>query len=178
MRFVQCRSLPLMATVAGALALSLLPALNAAWAQDKTQVMRITLATQNDPFHQFAKNYAAAIEKDLGGRLKTSIYPASQLGSIHRQIEAVQFGAIQCAIIPPEFYLGIDERFEVLGAPGIVKSMQDGQRLATDPTVLKLMLGLGADKGLHGAGLFMATPSYIVARKPIRHLADFQGRRI
>jgi TRAP-type C4-dicarboxylate transport system substrate-binding protein len=56
--------------------------------------------------------------------------------------------------------------------------MQDGQRLAADPTVLKLMLGLGADKGLHGAGLFIATPSYIVARRPIRQLADFQGKRI
>ena len=167
-----------MATAAGVLALSLSPSLDVAWAQGKTHSMKITLATQNDPFHQFAKNYAAAIEKDLGGRLKTSIYPASQLGSIRRQIEGVQFGAIHCAIIPPEFYLGIDERFEVLGAPGIVKSMQDGQRLAADPTVLKLMLGLGADKGLHGAGLFMATPSYIVARKPIRHLADFQGKRI
>jgi TRAP-type transport system periplasmic protein len=41
-----------------------------------------------------------------------------------------------------------------------------------------LMLGLGAAKGLHGAGLFMATSSSVVARTPIRRLDDFKGKKI
>ena len=161
-----------------AFVLSLAMTFGARAADDKTYVMKITLATLNDPVHQFAKNYAAAIEKDSGGRIKAEVYPASQLGAIQRQIEGTQFGAIQCAIIPPEFFVGIDERFEVLTAPGLVKSMADGQRLAADSAVRKLMLGLGADKGLHGSGLFMATPSAIIARNPIRHLADLKGKKI
>ncbi len=100
------------------------------------------------------------------------------MGSVQRQIEGVQFGAIQAAVIPPEFFVGIDERFEVLTAPGLVTSMAEGQRLAADPAVRKLMLGLGAGKGLHGVGLFMATPSSIISRTPIRHLADFKGKKI
>ena len=40
------------------------------------------------------------------------------------------------------------------------------------------MLGLGAGKGLHGVGLFMATPSSVICRTPIRHLADFKGKKI
>ncbi len=147
-------------------------------ADDKTFVMKIALATVNDPLHQFAKNYAAAIEKDSGGRIKGEIYPGSQLGSTEQQAEGVQFGAIQCLVVPPEFLAGIDARFEVLTASGLVKSMTDGQRLAADPAVRKLMLGLGADKGLHGVGLFMDTPSSVIARTPIRHLADFKGRKI
>ena len=39
-------------------------ALGAAQAQDKNYVMKISLPTINDPSHQFAKNYAAAIERD------------------------------------------------------------------------------------------------------------------
>jgi TRAP-type C4-dicarboxylate transport system substrate-binding protein len=151
---------------------------SAALADDKTYVMKITLATINDALQQFAKDYAAAVEKDSGGRIKAEVYPASQLGSISRQIEGVQFGAIQCAIIPPDFYVGIDERFEVLGAPGLVKSMAEGQRLAVDPAVRALMFGLGADKGLHGAGLFMTALSSVISRTPIRHLADFKGKKI
>jgi TRAP-type C4-dicarboxylate transport system substrate-binding protein len=147
-------------------------------ADDKTYVMKITLATLDDTLHQFARFYAAAVEKDSAGRIKTEVYPASQLGSIQRQAEGVQFGAIQCAVIPPEFFVGIDERFEVLAAPGLVSSMEHGQRLAADPAVRNLMLGLGADKGLHGAALFMATPSFVIARTPIRHLADFKGKKI
>ena len=153
-------------------------ALGPAPAQDKTYTMKITLPTLNDPSYVFAKNYAAAIERDLGGRIKTEIYPASQLGAIPRQIEGTQFGAIQCAIIPPEFFVGVDERFEVMAAPGLVNSMEQGERLAADPAVLKMMLGLGAEKGLHGVALFMNSPSSVIAKTPIRHLADFKGKKI
>jgi TRAP-type C4-dicarboxylate transport system substrate-binding protein len=163
---------------ASAIVLSLTLVCGAARAQDKTYAMKITLPTLNDPSFVFAQNYAAAIEKDSGGRIKPEIFPASQLGSIPRQIEGTQFGAIQCAVIPPEFFVGVDERFEVMAAPGLVNSMAQGQRLASDPAVLKLTLGLGADKGLHGVALFMNSPQSVIAKSPIRHLTDFQGKKI
>ena len=150
----------------------------AAQAQDKTYVMKVTTPTINDGPHLLAKNFAAAVERESGGRIKGEVYPASQLGSIPRQIEGVQFGAIQAAIIPPEFFVGVDERFEVMAAPGLVTSLQHGQRLAADPAVLKLMLGLGANKGLHGAGMFIVQPDSLVSKAPIRTLADFKGKKI
>lgn len=166
------------AAAAGTIFLSFMLALGAALAQDKTYTMKITLPTLNDPSYFYAKNYAAALEKDSGGRIKTQIFPASQLGSIPRQIEGTQFGAIQCALIPPEFFVGVDERFEVMAAPGLVDSMEHGERLASDPAVLKVMLGLGAGKGLHGVALFMNSPSSVISKSPIRHLADFKGKKI
>jgi TRAP-type transport system periplasmic protein len=162
----------------GTLVLSAALTFGAAHAQDKTFVMKITTPTLNAAPDRFAKNFGAAVEKDSGGRIKAEVYPASQLGSIPRQIEGTQFGAIQCAVIPPEFFVGIDERYEVLAAPGLVGSMEQGQRLAADPAVKKLMLGLGAEKGLHGVGLYVAQPSCVIAKAPIRHLADFKGRKI
>ena len=56
--------------------------------------------------------------------------------------------------------------------------MEHGQRLAADPAVVKLMLGLGADKGLHGAGLMMVNPSSLITKTPVRHLADLKGKKI
>lgn len=166
------------AAAGGVFLLSLATALAARAADDKPHVMKITLATLDDGLHQYAKNYSAAVEKDSGGRIKAEIYPGSQLGAIQRQAESVQFGAIQCQIVAPEFLAGIDERFEVLATPGLVTSMAEGQRLAADPEVMRLMLGLGADRGLHGAGLFMISQSAVVARIPIRRLADFKGKKI
>jgi len=147
-------------------------------ADDKPFVMKVSLATVDDVLHQYARNYAAALEKDSGGRLKVELYPSSQLGSIQRQAEGVQFGAIQCQIVPPDFLVGIDERFEVLATPGLVTSVAQGQRLAADSAVRALMLGLGADKGLHGAALLMSTPSSVVAKTAIRHLANFKGKKV
>ncbi len=176
MRFMGFATLA--ASAPAAFGLVLAATLSAAQAEEKTYLMKITLPTLNDSPHQFAKNYAAAVAKDSGGRIKTEVYPASQLGSIPRQIEGVQFGAIQCVIVPPEFIVGVDERFELMAAPGLVNSMEHGQRVAADPAVLKLMLGLGAGKGLHGVGLYMATPSSVIAKSPIRQLADFKGKKI
>jgi len=175
MRHREPRRLTRMLVVVSSMLLSWL---GAAQAQDKTSVMKVTTPTINDAPHLLAKNFAAAVERDSGGRIKSEVYPASQLGSIPRQIEGVQFGAIQAAVIPPEFFVGVDERFEVMAAPGLVKSLQHGQRLAADPAVLKLMLGLGANKGLHGAGIFIAQPDSLASKAPIRNLTDFKGRKI
>jgi TRAP-type C4-dicarboxylate transport system substrate-binding protein len=166
------------ATAGGALALSFVLTLGAALAQDKTILMKLSTPTINDVPDTYARNLAAALEKDSGGRIKGEVYPASQLGSIPRQIEGTQFGAIQCEVVPPEFMVGLDERYEVMAAPGLVDSLMHGQKVAADPEVLKLMLSLGADKGLHGIGMFMAEPSAIIAKTPIRHLADFKGKKL
>src|SRR3984957_12749583 len=121
--------------------------LSSAQAQDKTYVMKMALPAINDPSHLFAKNYAAALERDSGGRIKAEIYPASQLGAIPRQIEGTQFGAIQCALIPPEFFVGVDERFEVLAAPCLDDYVDHARRLSSNAGLLNLILRLGADKG-------------------------------
>ena len=166
-------------TAVAAAALALLPVLSLGVAHAQTPyLMKISTPTINDIPDTFARNYGAALEKDSGGRIKVEVYPASQLGSIPRQIEGTQFGAIQCEAVPPEFMVGLDQRFEVMAAPGLVDSQRHGQRVAADPAVLKLMLSLGADKGLHGAGLFMAENAVVVAKNPIRTLADFKGKKI
>lgn len=174
MRSLEC-ALPAALAAAGVVLLSLAaPAV----AQQKTYVMKISTPTIHDIPDKWSANFAAAVEKESGGRIKAQLYPASQLGSIPRQIEGTQFGSIQMEVVPPEFMVGLDPRFEVLAAPGLLDSQAHGQRLAADPAVLKLMLGLGANKGLHGVGLFMAEQSVMVTRMPLRHLADFKGKKI
>jgi len=164
--------------IAGVLAASMALTLGAAQAQDKTYEMKISTPTINDVPDTYGRNLLAALDKDSGGRIKGQVYPASQLGSIPRQIEGTQFGAIQMEVVPPEFMVGLDPRFEVMAAPGLVDSLAQGQKVAADPAVRKLMLSLGADKGLHGVGLFMAEPADVVTKNPIRTVADFKGKKI
>lgn len=178
MRNLQNNLVALALAGCGALAAALTLSPVTASAQGKTYTMKISLPTLNDPSYFFAKNYAAALEKDSGGRIKPQVFPLSQLGSIPRQIEGTQFGSIQCAILPPEFFVGVDSRFEVMAAPGLVSSLAQGQRVAADPAVSKLMLGLGANKGLHGVAMYMNSPSSVIAKTPIRQLADFKGKKI
>jgi TRAP-type C4-dicarboxylate transport system substrate-binding protein len=148
-------------------------------AQDaKTYEMKLSTATLNDPQHEWLKRFAAAVEKDSGGRIKAGVFPASQLGSIPRQIEGTQFGSIQAWAGPPEFLTGVDVRYESLSAPGLFSSDEQDLRVINDAPVREMMLGLGAEKGLQGVSLVPLGPSSIAARKPVRHLAEFGGMKI
>ena len=103
-------ALPAVAAAAS-LSIAVLAASQPVNAQDgKTYVMKLSTATKNDPQEEWLRRFVAAVDKDSGGRIKGEIYNASQLGSIPRQIEGTQFGAIQAWIGPPEFLVGIDER--------------------------------------------------------------------
>jgi len=177
MRYLECDYRAVALAAAGTLLLSLALPPGAARAQPP-YVMKISTPTIHDIPDTWATRLADKLAKDSGGRIKAEVYPASQLGSIPRQIEGTQFGSIQMEVVPPEFMVGLDPRFEVMAAPGLVDSQVHGQRVAADPAVLKLMLGLGADKGLKGVGLFMAEQSVIVSRMPLRHLADLKGKKI
>ena len=159
------------------LALNLIAA-PAARAEDKTFVMKLSLATINDTQHEWFKRFAAAVERDSGGRIKGQIYPASQLGPIPRQIEGVQFGSIQAYIGPPEFLVGVDARYEALSAPGLFSSTDQAVRVINDPAVQNLMFGLGEKKGLVGVAFAPIGPSSIVTKGELRHLADFSGKKI
>jgi TRAP-type C4-dicarboxylate transport system substrate-binding protein len=163
-------------TVAFLAALILPPAASAE--DSNAYVMKLSTATINDHQHEWLKRFAASVEKDSGGRIKAEIYPSSQLGSIPRQIEGVQFGSIQGWIGPPEFLVGIDQRYETLSAPGLFANQLQAVRTTSGPLVRDLMLGLGAGKGLIGAGLYSVGPSSIITRYPVRHLAEFKGLKI
>ncbi len=140
--------------------------------------MKLSTATVNDTQHEWLKRFAAAVEKDSGGRIKGDIYAASQLGSIPRQIEGTQFNSIQVWCGPPEFLVGVDERYEALSAPGEFTSRDQYNKSIQDPAITNLILGLGANKGLIGGGIFSIGPSWILTKKKINTLADFSGLKI
>src|SRR5947208_11259160 len=139
--------------IAIALAAMLAVAFGADAQGGKTFVMKLSTATINDTQHEWLRRFTAAVEKNSGGRIKGEIYPASQLGSIPRQIEGVQFGSIQLWIGPPEFLVGVDERYEALSAPGLFTGTDQAVRVISDPLVREAILGLGANKGLIGVGI-------------------------
>ena len=105
-------------------------------------VMKLSTATLNDTQHEWMKRFAVAIEKNSNGRIKAEIYPASQLGSIPRQIEGTQLGSIQAWIGPPEFLVGVDQRFELLSVPGLFKSDDQALKTIADPEFSKAFLAL------------------------------------
>lgn len=147
-------------------------------AQPATTVIKLSVATLNDANHEWMKRFAALIEKNSDGRMKAEIYPASQLGSIPRQIEGAQLGSIQIVLSAPEFLVGVDPRFELLAAPGMFHNDNQVIKTITDPEFADAFLAIGASKGLLGVGLLVNGPAVFAMRAPARTLADFKGKKI
>src|SRR6266478_1725256 len=137
-------------------------------AQDRSITIKLATATLNDAQHEWMKRFAAAIDKTTNGRVKSEIYPASQLGAIARMIEGTQLGSIQIWVGPPEFLVGVDQRFELLSVPGLFKNDQHSLKTIADPDFAKAFLALGANKGLVGASLFVYAPVAFAMRAPFR----------
>ena len=149
-----------------------------ALAQTPPIVMKMSTATMGDAQHQWMKIFAAMVEKGSNGRIKPELYPASQLGAVPRAIEGTQFGSIQVFVGPPELLSGVDSRYEVLTAPGLLKDAAHAQRTLQDPEFNSAFLGLGANKGLKGIALFISAPLVFNTRTPVKKLADMEGKKI
>ena len=143
-------------------------------AQSTPIVMKLATATLNDGQHEWLRLFAAAIEKKSGGRIKAELYPASQLGSIPRMIEGTQLGSIQLFVAPPEFFVGVDQRFELLSAAGLAENQQHAIRIISDPEFAKAFLAIGTNKGLIGVSLFVNGPAAFATRVPFRTLSESQ----
>jgi TRAP-type C4-dicarboxylate transport system substrate-binding protein len=168
-----------LSTCAFSLAAALLTTLICtAAAQDKSTTIKLATATLNDAQHEWMKRFAVAIEKSTSGRIKAGIYPASQLGAIPRMIEGTQLGSIQIWVGPPEFLVGVDQRFELLSVPGLFQNDQHALKTIADPEFSKAFLAVGANKGLIGASLFFTGPAAFDMRAPFRSLSDLKGKKV
>src|SRR5260370_24885976 len=147
-------------------------------AQDKSMTIKLATATLNDAQHEWMKRFAAAIDKTSDGRIKSEIYPASQLGAIPRMIEGTQLGSIQIWVGPPEFLVGVDQRFELLSVPGLFQNDEHAVKTVADLEVSKAFLAIGANNGLVGASLFAYGPVAFAMRAPSRTLADLRCTKI
>jgi TRAP-type C4-dicarboxylate transport system substrate-binding protein len=141
-------------------------------------LMKLGTPTLNDGQHEFLKRLAAAVEKDSGGRIKGEVYPASQLGPIPREIEAVQLGAVQGFLSPAEFLEGVDSRFQVLSAPGLFKDMDHVGRAVKDPEFRQEYFKVGATRGLRVSAVFLSGPTAVNSRSPVHHIEDLKGMKL
>jgi TRAP-type C4-dicarboxylate transport system substrate-binding protein len=141
-------------------------------------VMKIGTATINDVQHEWANRFAARIHQQVPGKLKVEVYPAEQLGNNARMLEGLTLGTVEAVIGPPEFIVGVDPRFQIVGAPGLVKDIVHGARLTQDARFREALFGFGEAKGIKGIGLVVYGGNVYATRKPVRSLADFQGMKI
>ena len=135
-------------------------------------------ATINDVQHEWCKRYGARLEKRSGGRIKAQVFPAGQLGATPRVLEGIQLGTIEAHTVPPDFLVGIDQRFQVLSAPYVLEDYDLAYRVLNDRDFSEKYLALAESKGIKGVNLMPAYPASMVARVPLRTPGDLKGKKV
>jgi TRAP-type C4-dicarboxylate transport system substrate-binding protein len=141
-------------------------------------VIKVGTATINDSQHEYLKRFAERMNKQLAGKVKVEVYPAEQLGNNARMLEGLTLGTIEGVVGPPEFIVGVDPRFQIVGAPGLIKDMHHAVRLTQDPKFREAFLNYGEAKGIKGLGLVLYGANAWATRKPVQSLADFKGMKV
>ena len=146
-------------------------------AQKKIDI-KIGSVTIKDTVHQWMINFEKNVERRIGNRVDVRVFPAGQLGGIHRQIEGVQLGTQEMTLLPPDFFVGIDKRFMVTSAPGLFRDLRHAQNALHDPAFKKMFFTMADGKNITGIGIYCGDLAHYVSRKPIKRLADFEGKKI
>jgi TRAP-type transport system periplasmic protein len=150
----------------------------ASTASAQQYTMKISCPTVNDMNVEYMKAMKAGIEPRTNGRIKVEPYPANQLGQIPRTVEGVALGTIEMTLVASGFFVGIDPRYLVFDAVGLFDNMDHGNRVFQDPAIRKRLSAFSADKGIELLITYAANPNMVLAHKPIRTLADFNGQKI
>jgi TRAP-type C4-dicarboxylate transport system substrate-binding protein len=136
-----------LAAIAASACLAVLP--SAASAQT---VMKLANATINDVQHEWQKLFAEALKKRIGDKVKTEIYPASQLGAIN-----------------------IDPKFQIFDVPGLFDSPEHVHAVIHDPAYRDHLETMFLGRGLRVIGAIYNSPTVILTKKPAPKLADLKG---
>src|SRR4051812_2757528 len=97
--------------------------------------MKLSQPTINDVTYEYFKRMKAGIEQRAAGKIKVDIYPANQLGQLPAVVEGVALGTIEAASSANGFWISLEPRFQVLDAPGMFDTLDQGFKVLNDPDI-------------------------------------------
>jgi TRAP-type transport system periplasmic protein len=141
-------------------------------------VMKLANATVNDVQHEWQKLFVAALAKRIGDKVKTEIYPASQLGAIPRMAEGVSLGTIESFITPTSFVTNLDPRFQIFDVPGLFVSPEHVHAVIHDPAYRDHVETMFLDRGLRVIGAIYNSPTVVLFKKPAPTIEAMKGLKV
>ena len=147
-------------------------------ARAASYTMQLTSTASNDIDQEWLTQFKIAVEALSHGQIRANVYPGSQLGSAQSTIEGTALGTIEVAMNASGLFESLEPRFGVLAVPGLISSLEQGDRALLSPEFRAAMGTMGHDKGVQVLTVAGATPAAIVTRRPVRALSELAGMKI
>lgn len=151
------------------------------FAEAKPTVLRFGyLSPQNpeDPYHEFAVKYKAAIEEKTNGRFQIDLYGAGILGKDREMAENLQFGALDLAIITTSPMGNFVPAYQVLDLPFLFDGWDHVFKFIDSPVYQDFLKE--SDKANIKTLSIIARGSRNVTNndKPVESMADLKGMKL
>lgn len=160
----------------GIIVAGLLLSFDLAMAQPYT--LKIGSGTVSDTSQEWLRLFKAGVEQRSDGKIKVETYVASALGPNPRLVEGVALGTIEAGVPNTGFWVSLEPRFVVFDAVGIFDTPEQSVKVLQDPAIHKLISSYGTEKGVETISVFWHSPLAIIAKKPVRTIADFAGLKV
>jgi TRAP-type C4-dicarboxylate transport system substrate-binding protein len=162
-----------LAALAAGMTFAVIPA-----SAQKVYKLKAGFVTINDSNHFVADFLKKELAKTTNGRIDVQVFPAAQLGRIPRQLEGLQLGTQEAFLVPPGFFVGIDQSFQVPDAPGAFDDISHQFRTMNHPPFREKFLNLPQKAGFVGKVIWSCGDTSIVTTKPFKKLSDLKGQKI
>lgn len=144
------------------------------------KVLRLgSIQTTTDPTHQGLMKFAELVAQQSQGRFEVRLFPASQLGTLQAQLDAVIMGAQDMFMIG---WGGLGTQmkdFDISGFPILFRDQEHAWKLAASPVGQAMYEQLRKERGLRPLSIdWLWPPRQIVSRRPIRTAADMKGLKM
>jgi TRAP-type C4-dicarboxylate transport system substrate-binding protein len=140
-------------------------------------VIKFATIGLNDIQHEYLREFKKRLEAASNG-VSVELYPGAQLGSIADTVRGLQIGSVEMFLTPPDFLKGVEPRFQIASAPGLMENLSHAHRTLTNPAFRDPFLRVGEPKGIKGLNIHTAGGTDYATMLPVRKLADFNGLKI
>ena len=158
-----------------AVTLGVFAATQTAHADDVTTLRLSHFLPPSHPLQVSFQDWAAKLEKDSGGTLKVTIFPAEQLGKAFDHYDVAQDGIADIALVGPGYQPG---RFPVAGAADLPFLYNDGKRGTAAVDAWYRPYAAAEMKGVHFCLGFIQEPATLHSRTLVALPTDLKGLKV
>lgn len=146
-------------------------------AQAQTTEIKVSLFTPPiNPFSVEMERIAKELDSQTGGKLKLSIFHASQLGPAPRQFDLIRTGVADMAVVFQGLTPGRFPMTQVAELPGLVRNAGQPVAMALQDQLQEFLATEYPGTKVLG---FSITPNpMLISRVPLTSLADLKGKRL
>jgi C4-dicarboxylate-binding protein DctP len=164
------------AGVAFAIALAVAaPGAHAQTAKYMAKIGHLEAPTQ--PRHKGLEQVAQLVKERTNGEVEFKLYPLSQLGNARQMVEGVQFGSIECTVMPAAFLGGFNPAVSVLDIPYLYPTDRAKSQKLREGPFGKAILDSFSSKGFVALTIWPNGRKSLTSNKGIASIDEFKGQK-